>query len=90
MITGTLNEQDLATATNPSANSPGHDDQFEENEPWGPKTTAVPEDPVSGNVDKLVNLGPDIPEEYQGRLSEVLHRNAAAFSVDGRLGQFKA
>ena len=50
----------------------------------------MPEDPVSGDVDKLVNLGPDIPEEYQGRLSEVLRRNAAAFGVDGRLGQIKA
>ena len=90
MITGTLKAQDLATATNPSADSPGHDDRFEENESWGPKTTAVPEDPVSGDVDKLVNLGPDIPEEYQGRLSEVLRRNAAAFGVNGRLGQIKA
>ena len=35
MITVTLKAQDLATVTNPSANSPGHDDQFEENEPWG-------------------------------------------------------
>ena len=64
MITGTLKAQDLATATNPTADSPGHDDRFEENEPWGPKTTAVPEDPVSGDVDKLVNLRPDIPEDY--------------------------
>ena len=90
MIMGMLKAQDLATVTNPSADSPGHDDQFKENEPWGPKTTAVPEDPVSGDVDKLVNLGPDIPEEYPGRLSEVLRRNAAAFGVDGRLGQIKA
>ena len=90
MITGTLKAQDLATATNPTADSPGHDDRFEKNEPWGPKTTAVPEDPVSGDVDKLVNLGPDIPDDYRERLSEVLRRNAAAFGVNGRLGQIKA
>ncbi|EDR05482.1 uncharacterized protein LACBIDRAFT_329793 [Laccaria bicolor S238N-H82] len=43
-IIGTLKAQDLATATSPMANLPGHDNQFEENESWGPKTTAVPED----------------------------------------------
>ena len=70
----------LATAENPTANTPGH----------GQKTTAVPEDPLEGDVDKLVNLGPDIPIKYQGRLIEVLRRNAAAFGVNGRLGRIEA
>ena len=45
---------------------------------------------MEGNVDKLVNLGPDIPVEYQEHLSKVLHRNAAAFGVNGRLGRIEA
>ena len=55
-IVGTLKAQDLATAENPTADTPGH----------GRKTTAVPEDPLEGDMDKLVNLGPDIPIKYQG------------------------
>ena len=89
-IVGTLKAQDLATAENPAADTPGHDDCFEDDTSWGPKTTAVPEDPLEGDVDKLVNLGPDIPIEYQGRLIEVLRRNAAAFGVNGRLGRIEA
>ena len=89
-IVGTLKAQDLASASNPMADSPGHEDRLEEDESWGPKTTAVPEDPVSGDVDRLVNLGPDIPEVYRGRLTEVLRRNAAAFGVNGRLGHIEA
>ena len=89
-IVGTLKAQDLATAENPAADTPGHDDRFEDDTSWGPKTTAVPEDPLEGDVDKLVNLGPDMPIEYQGRLIEVLRRNAAAFGVNGRLGRIEA
>jgi len=89
-IIGTVKAQDLATAVNPTADYPGHNDQFKENEPWGPKTMAVLEDPVRGDVDQLVNLGPDIPEEYHKCLAEVLCSNAAAFSVDGQLGHIKA
>ena len=89
-IIGTLKAQDLATAENPTADTPSHDDRFKNDTSWGPKTTAVPEDPVKGNVDKLVNLGPDIPVKYQERLSEVLCRNAAAFGVNGCLGRIEA
>ena len=89
-IIGTLKAQYLATVANPTADHPSHDDHFKESEPWGPKTTAVPEDPVNGYVDKLVNLGSDIPEEYQQHLAKVLCRNVAAFGMDGRLGHIKA
>jgi hypothetical protein len=89
-VVGTLKAQDLATAENPAADTPGHDDRLEDDSSWGPKTTAVPEDPLEGDVDKLVNLGPDIPIEYQDRLTEVLRRNAAAFGVNGRLGRIEA
>ena len=89
-IIGILKAQDLASASNLMADSPGHEDCLEEDETSGPKTTAVPEDPMSRNVDQLVNLGPDIPEAHRSQLAEVLHRNAAAFSLNGRLGHMEA
>ena len=86
----TLKAQNLATAENPTADTPGHDDRFEDDTSWGPKTTAVPEDPLEGYIDKLVNLGPDIPIKYQRWSIEALCRNAAAFGVNGCLGCIKA
>ena len=68
-VIGTLKAQDLATTENPTADTPGHDDRLKNDMSWGPRTRAVPEDPLEGDVDKLVNLGPDIPIEYQERLT---------------------
>ena len=84
VITGTLKQQDLAKANGPPPEV--SDSKLEGEENWGPKTTAVPEDPVSGPVSELVNLGPDIPSEIMPRLEEVLQKNAQAFGIDGRLG----
>ena len=53
------------SAENPTADTPGHDDCFKDDMSWGPKTSAVPEDPLEGDMDKLVNLGPDMPVKYQ-------------------------
>ena len=83
----TLREQDLAQA---SAVPAPHDDQLEDDENWGPKVSAVPEEPLYGDVSELVNLGPDIPSEVLPRLTDVLRRNANAFGVDGRLGKVDA
>jgi hypothetical protein len=41
---GTLCEQDLASAT--SGEERREDDKLNGDEAWGPKTTAVPEDPL--------------------------------------------
>lgn len=88
VIAGTLKEKDLAqTESSPPKT---FDHKLEDEEHWGPKTTAVPEDPVSGPVSELVNLGPDIPPEILPRLEGVLQRNAWAFGVDGRLGHVDA
>ncbi|KAI4294339.1 hypothetical protein K525DRAFT_178901, partial [Schizophyllum commune Loenen D] len=38
-------------------------------------------------IEELVNLGPDIPEEYRARLNEVLRKHSRAFGVGGRLGE---
>lgn len=82
---GTLRQRDLASATT-KEESEREDDKLEGDENWGPKTTAVPEDPTpDDNVATLVNWGPDIPEEHKASL-EVLSRNARAFGVGGRLG----
>ena len=88
VITATLKEQDLAKANGPPPEA--SDSKLEEEENWGPKTTAVPEDPVSGPVSELVNLGPDIPMDILLRLEGVLQKNAEAFGVDGRLGHIEA
>ena len=88
VITGTLKEQDLANANGPPPEV--SDSKLEGEESWGPKTTAVPEDPVSGPVSELVNLGPNIPADILPRLEEVLQKNAEAFGVDGRLGHVDA
>ncbi|KAJ8495303.1 hypothetical protein ONZ45_g12913 [Pleurotus djamor] len=56
-------------------------------ENWGPKTSAVPEDPSSKNVLEAVHLGPDIPADVRPRLEEVLQRNSQAFGLGGRLGK---
>lgn len=88
IITGTLREQDLAKATGPPTEV--QDSKLEEEENWGPKTTAVPEDPVTGPVSELVNLGPDIPSDILPRLEKVLQKNASVFGVDGRLGHVEA
>ena len=88
VIRGTLREQDLAKATGPPPEV--QDSKLEGEENWGPKTTAVPEDPVSGPVSGLVNLGPDIPPDILPRLEKVLQKNALAFGVDGRLGHVEA
>lgn len=84
MIGSTLREQDLATAL---MACPPHNDQLDGDDQWGPKTTAVPEDPLFGDVSNLVNLGPDIPSKVLPRLKEVLRKNTKAFGIDGRLGQ---
>ena len=81
IVIGTLKAQDLATAENPTANTPGHDDRFENNTSWGPKTTAVPEDPLEGNVHELVNLGPDIPVEYQALVLTIFYHITKAYPI---------
>ena len=88
VITGTLKDQDLANATGPSTE--GSDSKLEGEEAWGPKTTAVPEDPLHGPVSDLVNLGPEIPAEVRPKLEAVLQKNTKAFGVDGRLGHVEA
>ncbi|KAF9471033.1 hypothetical protein BDN70DRAFT_765155, partial [Pholiota conissans] len=42
------------------------------------------------DVTRLVNLGPDIPQEVLPRLISVLRKNSSAFGVDGHLGQVSA
>ena len=88
VIIGTLKDQDLAKANGLPPES--SDSKLEEEENWGPKTTAVPEDLVTGPVSELVNLGPDIPADILPRLEGVLQKNAEAFGVDGRLGHVEA
>jgi hypothetical protein len=78
---GTLREQDLANTT---AGQGHEDDKLDGDEAWGPKTTAVPEDPLPDvDVSTLVNWGPDIPVAQRAPLEEVLRRNATAFGVGG-------
>jgi hypothetical protein len=66
---------------------------LEEDEAWGPKTTALPGDfegvKEGEDVARLVNLGPDIPEHIRPQLDEVLPHNSAVFRVGGRLGHVK-
>jgi hypothetical protein len=82
---GMLREQDLASATTGEERS--EDDKLDGDEAWGPKTRAVPEDPLPDvDVSTLVNWGPDIPKVQRAPLEEVLRRNTATFGVGGRLG----
>ena len=87
VIAGSLKAQDLANAT---PKSDGPDDKLDQDDAWGPKTTAVPEDPVLGDLLDAVNLGPDVPEEFQKPLADVLRKNVAAFGINGRLGKVEA
>ncbi|KAG6912359.1 hypothetical protein DXG01_015204, partial [Tephrocybe rancida] len=87
VIEGSLKARDLADAT---ATVPT-DDKLDDDDNWGPKTTALPDDePLKGDVADLVNLGPDIPEDVKPKLIEVLRKNRRAFGLDGRLGQVDA
>jgi len=81
VIMGTLKDQDLAHTTGPP--NEALDSKLEEEDSWGPKMTAVPEDPLHGPVSALVNLEPEIPIKVLPKLEGVLQKNAEAFSVDG-------
>ncbi|KAJ7236147.1 hypothetical protein C8J57DRAFT_1530247 [Mycena rebaudengoi] len=84
-IVGSLRQQDLSNAA--SAPIPSKEDKLDRDESWGPKTTAVPEDPLPDmDVNTLVNWGPDIPPEAWPQLEEVLRNNAAGFGMGGCLG----
>jgi hypothetical protein len=81
-----LRQKDLAAATSRDEEAEG-DDKLEGDENWGPKTTAVPEDPTPDeDVSTLMNWGPDIPDQHKELLKGVLSRNTRAFGVGGRLG----
>ena len=71
-IIGTLKAQDLANAENPTADTPGHDDHFEDDTSWGLKTSAVPEDPLEGDMDKLVTESTRGPNEMVMKAPESL------------------
>jgi hypothetical protein len=90
VIEETLHAQDPDALPSEPAST---NDKLDEDEHWGPKTTALAgefEDETRGDdVAALVNLGPDIPEDMRPRLDEVLRRNSAAFGVGGRLGHVK-
>lgn len=87
IITGTLSQQDLGSASSlPRPNN----DKLDHDNSWGPKTTALPDEPMTGDIADLVNLGPDIPEDVLPDLTKILHKNIAAFGVDSRLGHVDA
>ena len=88
IIAGTLQAQDLVLATEKLPNA--LDDHLEEDQNWGPKTSAVPEEPTSGDITELMSLGPDIPEEVMPKLCALLKRNHTAFGVDSQLGKVQA
>ena len=83
VVTGSLKDQDLAAAAVPPNSSP---DKLDDDESWGPKTTALPDEDFSGDISGLVNLGPDIPKDVRPKLLTVLHENHTAFGLNGRLG----
>ena len=87
VITGSLKAQDLENA---QPKPHGSDDKLDEDNAWGPKTTAVPEDPILGDLLEAVNLGPDVLEEFREPLANVLQKNVAAFSINDCLGKVEA
>lgn len=88
IIEGSLRAQELMTSESKQESS---DDKLDGDENWGPKTTVLPDEPSEEvDVAKLVNLGPDVPEDVKPRLEEVLRKNFKAFGVDGRLGEVNA
>lgn len=87
VIAGTLRQQDLGNA---SVAPEPCDDRLADDDAWGPKTTALPDEKVSGDVSTLVNLGPDIPDDVLPKLTALLRKHESAFGVDGRLGQVDA
>jgi hypothetical protein len=72
---------------------PGADDQLNDDEDWGPKMTALPGNFVGlregEDIAQMVNMGSDVPDHICRRLDDILHHNAAAFGVGGRLGHVK-
>ncbi|TFY60997.1 hypothetical protein EVJ58_g4778 [Rhodofomes roseus] len=56
---------------------------------WGPKTAELPdlETYPSSELEKLLDIGPEWPDEQRDRLIRMLRVNQAAFAFDGRLGQ---
>jgi len=83
VVTGSLKDQDLAAAAVPPSSNP---DKLDDDESWGPKTTALPDEDLSGDISELVNLSPDIPKDVLPKLSAILRENCAAFGLNGRLG----
>ncbi|KAG6906162.1 hypothetical protein DXG01_015524 [Tephrocybe rancida] len=85
---GSLQAQDLV---NGIARDPlSEEDRLLNDENWGPKTTATLEELLEGDMEDLVTLGPDIPDNVRPCLVEVLCQNSAAFGTGGRLGQVAA
>ncbi|KAG6914429.1 hypothetical protein DXG01_000401, partial [Tephrocybe rancida] len=88
VIEGSLQAQDLVNGI--VQDPPLEEDRLLNDENWGPKTTVTPEESLEGDVEDLVTLGPDIPDDVQPHLVEVLRQNSAAFGAGGHLGQVAA
>ncbi|KAG6913964.1 hypothetical protein DXG01_003261 [Tephrocybe rancida] len=71
VIEGSLQAQDLVNGI--ARDPPLEEDRLLNDENWGPKTTAMPEEPLEGDVEHLVTLGPDILDDVRPCLVEVLH-----------------
>ncbi|KAG6904641.1 hypothetical protein DXG01_008414 [Tephrocybe rancida] len=61
VIEGSLRAQDLVNGI--VRDPPSEEDCLLNDENWGPKTTATLEEPLEGDVEDLVTLGPDIPDD---------------------------
>ncbi|KAG6908423.1 hypothetical protein DXG01_004648 [Tephrocybe rancida] len=88
VIEGTLKAQDLGSASLTDLEE--GDDKLSEDNQWGPKMTALPDEPLEGDIAELVNLGPDITDHIKPQLEEVLQWNCAAFGLDGHLRKVEA
>ena len=57
-------------------------------EQWGPKAAKLPDLTTypATQMDELLNIGPEWPQEEQVRLLDMLHSRQLAFAFDGRLG----
>lgn len=61
----------------------------DEDDQWGPKTAAVPENEYlpSSKLEELIDWGPEAPPEIKKEFFNIVRKNIKAFGFDGRLGQ---
>lgn len=82
VIQGTLRARELADPG--LGTSTASDSKLEDEDSWGPKTTALPDATVEGDISDLVDLGPDILDSHWREFLERMQQPLVWGAASGR------